>query len=211
VRFCTNAIDFGRYLVAYEAPWRSGSVQHHDQTPSSETAMRLHEYLRNRLQVLSNHLSTEQAAFEKHVSWRHEATVSWHLTRDHAPSANDGSRVQPRVLVLQTELHPDLALIASIARVGVDIVGPLCELSQAWKWIEKTERFDAAILDITLQDGIAFDLASELLRRKIPFLFYTPVNQAELIPTELREMPFLEKPVHFVLVAKLLSKMITDG
>jgi hypothetical protein len=57
----------------------------------------------------------------------------------------------------------------------------------------------------------AFDLATELLRRNIPFLFYTSWGDMELIPDRLREMPLLEKPTHFVLVAKLLSRMIKRG
>jgi DNA-binding NtrC family response regulator len=128
----------------------------------------------------------------------------------HGAAANDVSRAQPRVLVLQTELLPNLPLVASIARAGFEVVGPLNRISQALIRLEDDPP-DAVILDIALRDGISFNLARELLRRKIPFLFYTSWGDMELIPPELREMPLLEKPMHFVLVAKLLARMIKDG
>ena len=56
-----------------------------------------------------------------------------------------------------------------------------------------------------------FNLAGVLIRRGIPILFYTSWTDTSLIPVELRTMPFLEKPVHLVLVAKLLARMIADG
>ncbi len=128
----------------------------------------------------------------------------------HGATASDGMRAQPRVLVLQTELLPNLPLIASVARAGFDIVGPFNRVSHASECIENDPP-DAAILDIALRDGISFNLARELLRRKIPFLFYTSWGDMELIPPELRERPLLEKPMHFILVAKLLSRMIEDA
>jgi two-component SAPR family response regulator len=137
-------------------------------------------------------------------------TVSWRAAKDHGAPANDGSGAQPRVVVLQRELLPNLSLMTSIARTGIDVIGLFNKVSQARNWMEN-DRPDAAVLDIALWDGISFDLASELLRRKIPFLFYTSWNDTELIPIELREMPFLEKPIHLVLVASLLSKMIKRG
>jgi two-component SAPR family response regulator len=139
-----------------------------------------------------------------------EMSVTWHAAADHGAAANDVSRAQPRVLVLQTELLPNLPLVASIARAGFEVVGPLNRISQALTRLEDDPP-DAVILDIALRDGISFNLARELLRRKIPFLFYTSWGDMELIPPELREMPLLEKPMHFVLVAKLLAKMIKDG
>jgi two-component SAPR family response regulator len=136
-------------------------------------------------------------------------SVTWHAA-DRSAAATEVARAQPRVLVLQTELLPNLPLVASIARAGFEVVGPLNRISQALTRL-KDDPPDAVILDIALRDGISFNLARELLRRKIPFLFYTSWGDMELIPPELREMPLLEKPMHFVLVAKLLARMIKDG
>jgi two-component SAPR family response regulator len=136
-------------------------------------------------------------------------SVTWHAA-DRSAAATEVARAQPRVLVLQTELLPNLPLVASLARAGLEVVGSLNRISQALQCLENDPP-DAAILDIALRDGVSFNLARELLRRRIPFLFYTSWGDMELIPQQLRDMPLLEKPVHFVLVAKLLSRMIQDG
>jgi DNA-binding NtrC family response regulator len=124
--------------------------------------------------------------------------------------ANDEVCPQPGVLVLQRDLLPNLSLMTSITRAGLEVVGPFTRVSQARTWIE-SHRPDAAVLDVALWDGLAFDLAGALLRRGIPILFYTSWTDTSLIPGELRAMPFLEKPVHLVLVATLLTRMIADG
>jgi DNA-binding NtrC family response regulator len=137
--------------------------------------------------------------------------IFWRATAgDYGAAANDTSWPQPRVLVLQRELLPNLSLMTSITRAGLDVVGPFTRVSQARTWIE-SNRPDAAVLDVALWDGLAFDLAGVLIRRGIPLLFYTSWTDTSLIPVELRTMPFLEKPVHLVLVAKLLTRMIMDG
>jgi two-component SAPR family response regulator len=140
-----------------------------------------------------------------------EMSVIWEaVSGDHGVAANDEFCIQPRILVLQRELITNLPLAASITNAGYDFVGPFNTVSRAFSWIE-SNRPDAAILDINLRDGVSFDLAAELLRRKIPLLFYTSWDNTEHIPTELRDLPFLEKPAHLVLVARLLSKLLKDG
>jgi DNA-binding NtrC family response regulator len=124
--------------------------------------------------------------------------------------ANDEVCPQPGVLVLQRDLLPNLSLMTSLARAGLEVVGPFTRVAQAHTWIE-SHRPDAAVLDVALWDGLAFDLAGALLRRGIPILFYTSWTDTSLIPGELRAMPFLEKPVHLALVATLLTRMIADG
>jgi two-component SAPR family response regulator len=138
-------------------------------------------------------------------------TIFWKATAgDHGAAANDEACTQSCVLVLQRELLPNLSLMTSITRAGLEVVGPFTRVSQPRTWIE-SHRPDAAVLDVALWDGLAFDLAGVLIRRGIPILFYTSWTDTSLIPGELRAMPFLEKPVHLVLVAKLLTRMIADG
>ena len=138
-------------------------------------------------------------------------TILWKATAgDYGGAANDAAWPQPRILVLQRELLPNLSLVTSITRAGLEVVGPFTRIAQARTWIE-SNRPDAAVLDVALWDGLAFDLAGVLIRRGIPILFYTSWTDTSLIPVELRTMPFLEKPVHLVLVARLLTRMIADG
>ncbi|WP_048709338.1 hypothetical protein [Microvirga massiliensis] len=138
-------------------------------------------------------------------------TILWKASAGNfSAPANDEVCPQPRVLVLQRDLIPNLALLTSLTRAGLEIIGPFTKVSQARTWIA-SNRPDAAVLDVALWDGLAFDLAGVLIRRGIPLLFYTSWTDTSLIPGELRAMPFLEKPVHLVLVTKLLTRMIADG
>jgi DNA-binding NtrC family response regulator len=150
------------------------------------------------------------------LSWRDlrrrsNAGIAWWTKLEITPpSFSNHSRYGTRVLVLQRELLPNLSLLTLITRAGLAVVGPFTRVSQARTWIE-SNRPDAAVLDVVLWDSLAFDLAGALTRRGIPILFYTSWTDTSLIPGELRAMPFLEKPMHLVLVAKLLTRMIADG
>ena len=93
------------------------------------------------------------------------------------------------------------------ARHGFDIGGPFNKLAHAFTWLE-IEIPDAAILDIALLDGVSFDLALELRRKNIPVIFYSSWREIFPVPDELKGVPFLEKPVHSVLVPMLLSSVI---
>jgi DNA-binding NarL/FixJ family response regulator len=114
------------------------------------------------------------------------------------------------VLVLQNDLSPDLALAASLRRHGYSIAGPFHEIAPAAEWM-RTNTPAAAILDVALWDDVSFDLAHELRRRNVPFLFYSAWDDPDQIPIELRDIPFLEKPDHFVLVPRLISKFLNGG
>jgi two-component SAPR family response regulator len=111
------------------------------------------------------------------------------------------------VLVVQNELFPDTALSDMIARHDFEVVGPFNRAFKAIEWLER-DTPEVAILDVALWDGDSFDLAYELQARDVPFLFYTSWTDIEQIPPELRELPFLEKPDHAVLIPRLLSRLI---
>jgi hypothetical protein len=188
-------------------------VQSDDQTANFENAERVREHIRQKFQALCEHQRAKQQSAEAGITNAEgddTGLPSKVAVGDQGSATIDESSRQPRVLVLQRELLPNLPLLASIARAGFDVVGPFNQVSQARTWIE-SNRPAAAVLDIALWDDTSFDLAGDLQRRTVPFLFYTSWDDLELIPLALREMPFLEKPIHFALVARLLSKMITGG
>jgi DNA-binding response OmpR family regulator len=53
---------------------------------------------------------------------------------------------------------------------------------------------DFAILDIDLSPETSFELARQLIDQQVPFAFATRINREEL-PLDLREAPFLSKPI----------------
>jgi hypothetical protein len=114
---------------------------------------------------------------------------------------------RPCILILQNNIYPEAELVREVTRHGFDIGGPFNKLAHAFTWLE-TEIPDAAILDIALLDGVSSDLARELHRKNIPMMFYSAWREIYPIPAELENVPFLEKPVHSVLLPTLLSNII---
>jgi CheY-like chemotaxis protein len=123
------------------------------------------------------------------------------------PPTGDGSRPELRALLLQDERLRNLSLIQAIAEVGFVLVGPLTDVAQAIEWVEK-DRPDVVILDMALSGGVSFELADELHRRNIPFLFYTSWRDSDVHQVDLEGISLIGRPLEFVLVMKLLSNII---
>jgi hypothetical protein len=129
--------------------------------------------------------------------------------RGSTPLQNDAvnDRIRPCVLILQSE--PALVLAASIAQQGYEVVGPFDSLSEAFNWLDK-DTPTAAILDLTLRDGGCSDLAYELHKRGVPFLFYSYWESPKQIPVELRDEIFMERLDRSDLIPGLLARMVQE-
>lgn len=66
--------------------------------------------------------------------------------------------------------------------------------------------FDAAVLDVNLQNEWVFPVANALRDARIPFLFLTAYSP-ESIPAEHRERPFLQKPYNNDVLAEQLRAL----
>ena len=65
--------------------------------------------------------------------------------------------------------------------------------------------FDAAILDINLGDGMVYQVAEILARRRVPFVFVTGYD-AESVDSRFREIPVLQKPIEREMLQKLFAQ-----
>ena len=65
-------------------------------------------------------------------------------------------------------------------------------LEAAMKLVNK-ERFDGAIVDINLHGQESYELARELMRQKVPFIFATGYGEMAL-PAEFEQVPVISKP-----------------
>lgn len=98
------------------------------------------------------------------------------------------------VLLLEDNVILAMDMVESLTRLGAEkietassIKGGLHELRQ--------KKPDFAVLDMNLRGEVAFDLALEMLRCKVPFIFVTGYGSKIDIPVELRHVPILTKPV----------------
>jgi DNA-binding response OmpR family regulator len=65
------------------------------------------------------------------------------------------------------------------------------------------EPLDFAFLDIEVTDGQTFEIALELRRNEVPFVFVSGARP-EALPPDLRGAPFIPKPFERHLIARVL-------
>jgi two-component SAPR family response regulator len=97
-----------------------------------------------------------------------------------------------RILVEEDDLLIAVLIEGALQDIGGEIVGPVATLEKALKLVEE-EKFDAAILDVTIRGAKVYPVAELLLARGIPFVFATGYGDWAL-PEELRDKPRLMKP-----------------
>ena len=80
-----------------------------------------------------------------------------------------------------------------LAWMQCTIVGPARRVVDAMPLATDAD-IDAAILNISLNDGHVFPVAYQLRKRRIPFLFASGYDRSA-IPQDLRDAPLLTKPI----------------
>ena len=115
----------------------------------------------------------------------------------------------PRVLIIEDEYYLAADLEAALRSESADVVGPICQLSDAVQAVAKAH-FDVAVIDINLQGEFVYDLADELRSRGIPFVFATGYS-AETIPSRFSDVLRFEKPFEPACIARHLIQLCGNG
>ena len=97
-----------------------------------------------------------------------------------------------RILVVE-----DVYLVAddicrALTRHGASVVGPTPDLASGLDFVRR-EPIDAAVLDINLDGEMSYQLADELMRRDIPFVFATGYDDW-VLPTAYQAARRVAKP-----------------
>ena len=100
--------------------------------------------------------------------------------------------VQPYCVIIEDQALIAMSLEAYFEDVGF-AVHTLTSNAQAQVWL-KDNTPELAILDFMLRDGPATQVAGELHSRGVPFIVYSGYARHLGVPTELQEVPWLEKP-----------------
>ena len=119
-------------------------------------------------------------------------------------------RSQPRILILQNDPCASLTLVRSIAGHGYLTSGPLARLEDADACVAENPPH-LVVMDVVLEGGHTFDLARELRRKGIPFVFYTAWENIRQVPVDLRGVLFIRKPDQESLLLRVLSPMTKQG
>ena len=113
----------------------------------------------------------------------------------------------PRILVLDDEPLIVMMLQDWLTEKGFELVGPAHRLAFALELI-KTERIDAAILDVLLGEHDCSPVAVALSEKGIPFIFLTGYGE-DCVPLGFNTIPVATKPIDFVTLEAMLQKLLS--
>jgi CheY-like chemotaxis protein len=97
-------------------------------------------------------------------------------------------------MVVEDQALIGMSIEASLEEAGFIVVGPFMSNAQALAWLEGHTP-DVAVLDLMISDGTSLEIARELKSRGVPFAIYSGLPPKPHCPPELRDAPWLEKPV----------------
>ena len=115
--------------------------------------------------------------------------------------------VPTRCMIVEDQALIGMSLEASLEEVGFAVEGPFMSKAQALSWLE-TDAPDIALLDIMVKDGTSLEIARALKNRGIPFAVYSGLPQNADCPPELRNVPWLEKPVSRETLVEVLAGLV---
>ena|SRR5688500_8790359 len=98
-----------------------------------------------------------------------------------------------KLLIVEDEWLLAEQIASALTTAGFDVVPPMPSIATAFSVIDQ-EKIGAAVLDIRLKGEDSFELARELQRRGIPFVFASGHARLE-IPADLRKHAVLAKPI----------------
>lgn len=115
--------------------------------------------------------------------------------------------IQPCCMIVEDQALIGMSLEASLEEAGFTVVGPFMSCAQAMQWLEHNSP-DLAVLDVMIKDGTSLQIASELKGRDVPFAVYSGLPRKAECPPEMRDAPWLEKPVSREMLARTLAGLI---
>jgi PAS domain S-box-containing protein len=113
-------------------------------------------------------------------------------------------RDKPRVLVVEDEALVGMMIGDCLTEFGFQVIGPLATVSEALA-AARDKRFDAAVLDINLGDGLVYTVAEILAARGVPFAFVTGYD-ADRVDPRFSGVPVLQKPIERDMLQKVFMK-----
>lgn len=123
------------------------------------------------------------------------------------PSPADHNAAVKRILLVEDSAMVVFTLEMMISEMGWKLIGPATRLDQAVA-LAKSESFDAALLDVNLNDQMSWPVAAVLRERGIPFVFTTGYDGGAVIPEEFSAAPILSKPFSGEEAAACLQRLL---
>ena len=103
-------------------------------------------------------------------------------------------RAHTRLIVVEDNFTIANSLKFLLETTSYDVVGMASNVTSALDLVA-TVAFDLALLDIDLRGERASPVADAIRQRGKPLIFLSGYGEAEILPSHLRHLPRLEKPV----------------
>ena len=107
------------------------------------------------------------------------------------------------VLLVEDDFFVANDFAAELEAAGARVVGPVGSVPEALELIARTERLDAAVLDINLRGVMAYEVVDVLRARGVPVAFATGYDP-DVVPERYADIPVCEKPVDPVRCSAIL-------
>ena len=110
-----------------------------------------------------------------------------------------------RVLVVEDQYLVAVEMRRIVMSLGGEVLGPVARTPAALSLLAGAS-VDLALLDINLGDDDAYSIATELLRRQVPFIFATGC-EPWVIPEAFQSVPRLDKPLTLRALADAVQRL----
>lgn len=98
-----------------------------------------------------------------------------------------------RTFVLEDQPLLASALIDGLTAAGVNVVGHVSDVSNAFEWLERGVVPNVALVDVLLHDEPSYPVVDRLRKLPTATILMTGVD-CEQIPSAYRDIPCLERP-----------------
>jgi two-component SAPR family response regulator len=114
-------------------------------------------------------------------------------------------------MIVEDQALIAMSLKSYLEEIGIEVCGSFSSQMSALDWLNESTP-DVAILDFLLADGACFLLAQELKQRSVHFVIYSGQPRPPDLPSELQDVPWLEKPIdrQTLLAALIQSSAIVE-
>lgn len=117
---------------------------------------------------------------------------------------------EPSVLIVEDQVLIALDLQVMLHNCGASATVIAYSVKNALSLLAG-QRFDAAFLDLRLDDGDSFPVAIALAELSVPFAFATGYQDVNMVPVELQSRPVIYKPYHESDVASVLKQLLQQS
>ncbi|HEY1473878.1 MAG TPA: response regulator [Pseudolabrys sp.] len=122
---------------------------------------------------------------------------------------SDSTRTTPRLLVVEDEYLIRMLMEDMLADLGYDVAAAVGTLAEAGEFAASGD-FNAAILDVNVDNQEIYPVADILAKRGLPFVFVTGYGERSL-PEPYSDRPALQKPFQAEQLKAMLDGLLAGA